>query len=211
MQISVELDVQYKTAWFMLHRVREACDDGMFALTDVVEVDETYVGGKEHNKHQFEKLNEGRGTVGKVSVDGAPQWDGKVSAKSVEHVDRRTMVGFIESRAEPGTITYIDEAAAVHALSTIFSLYQHETVNHGSGEFVRGKVHTNSIESEWSVFKRSLTGTSHHVSRRHLDRYVNEATFRLNEGNCEVDTIDRMAVLARAIGGKRLRYRDLVA
>ena len=84
-------------------------------------------------------------------------------------------------------------------------------MKHSAGEYVRGSVHTNGIESVWSVFKRSVTGTWHHVSKKHLSRYVNEAAFRLNEGNCEVDTLDRMESLAKRVGGKRLTYADLTA
>ena len=211
MQISKELEVQFKTAWFMLHRISTACDEGMFKLTAVVEVDETYVDGKERNKHQSRKLEGGRGTVGKAPVVEARQRDGKVSAQSVKHVDRRTMTEFVESRAEPGTIVYTDEAAVFGSLSTLFNRFRHEPVNHSSGEFVRGNVNTNSIESVWAVFKRSFIGTWHNVSNKHLFRHVNEATLKLNEGNCEVEPIDRMIALASRIGNKQLRLQELEA
>ena len=102
------------------------------------------------------------------------------------------------------------DAKAYANLPTILNQYQHESVKHSAGEYVRGEIHTNGIESVWSVFKRSLTGTWHHVSNKHLGRYVNEAAFRLNEGNCEMDTLDRMEALARGIGGKRLSYQELI-
>ena len=84
-------------------------------------------------------------------------------------------------------------------------------MNHSRREYVRGAVHTNSVESVWSLLKRAIYGTWHHVSAKHLARYVNEVAFRLNEGNCGVDTVDRMRSLFRAMGGRKLRYRDLVA
>ena len=87
----------------------------------------------------------------------------------------------------------------------------HAAGAHGAGEYVRGPVHTNSIEAVWAVFKRSITGTWHHVSRKHLQRYVDETTFRLNQGICEVVTIDRTEAIFRRIGGKRIPYKDLVA
>ncbi len=104
---------------------------------------------------------------------------------------------------------YTDEAKAYKVLGDV--LRKHETVAHGAGEYVRGPIHTNSIESVWAVLKRSITGTWHHVSRKHLQRYVDEATFRLNEGNCEVDTIDRITAVISRMGGKRVPYRDLVS
>ena len=211
MQLSKELGCQYRTAWHMLHRVREACSGGDFTLDKIVEVDETYIGGKERNKHAAKKLKKGRGTVGKTAVVGARERDGKVTARPIERTDSHTLVGFIETHAEQGSTIYTDDAAAYGGLVTMFNQYQHDTVKHSAGEYVRGDVHTNGIESVWAVLNRSITGTWHHVSEKHLARYVNEAAFRLNEGNCEVDTLDRMAALASGIGGKRLRYRDLVA
>lgn len=208
MQLSKELGVQYRTAWHMLHRIREACGRGDFKLETLVEVDETYVGGKEGNKHASRKLNQGRGTVGKTPVAGIRERDGRVKAKPLTHADTATLVGFVAGNVAPGAFVYTDAAAAYAALPDTFT---HETVNHGQGEYVRGEVHTNSIESVWSVLKRSIHGTWHHVSPKHLARYVNEATFRLNEGNCKVDTIARMREFARGIAGRRLSYADLIA
>jgi len=106
---------------------------------------------------------------------------------------------------------YTDDAAAYGALPNVINQFRHETVSHDSGEYVRGEVHTNGIESVWAALKRTITGTWRHVSPKYLARYVNEATFRLNEGNCEVDTLDRMAAFSAGIGGKRLSYANLTA
>ena len=210
MQLSKELGVQYRTAWHMLHRVREACQGGKFKLGNVVEVDETYVGGKERNKHESRKRKAGRGPVGKTPVIGARERGGKVKAMPLSSTDGHSLINFVETHTKQGATVYTDDAAAYSSLPTIFNKYRHESVKHSAGEYVRGAVHTNGIESVWSVFKRSVIGTWHHVSNKHLGRYVNEAAFRLNEGNCEVDTIDRMQAFASRIGGKRLSYRDLI-
>ena len=206
MQLSKELGVQYRTAWHMLHRVREACGKGEFKLDNVVEADETHIGGKEKNKHESKKLKVGRGTVGKTAVAGLRERGGRVIAKPVEKVDARTLVPFIKDNVKPGAAVYTDESSAYARLP-----FDHESVCHSAGEYVRGPVSTNSIEAVWAVFKRTIYGTWHHVSPKHLGRYVNEATFRLNEGNCEVDTLDRMEAVIRQMGGARLSYSDLIA
>ena len=211
MQLSKELGVQYRTAWHMLHRIREACGRGDFSLGDTVEVDETYIGGLEKNKHESKKLHAGRGAVGKTAVVGVRQRGGKTKAEPVGSTDAHTLRGFVEDAVEMGATVYTDDAAAYGALPSVINQYQHDTVAHSKGEYVRGDVHTNGIESVWAVLKRSIHGTWHHVSPKHLGRYVNEASFRLNEGNCEVDTIDRMRDFAAGIGGKRLSYADLIA
>ena len=216
MQLSEELGCQYRTAWHMLHRIREACGRGEFTLGNVVEADETYIGGKRGNmssakRKALKAAGVGRGAVGKEAVVGIRERGGKTIAKPVKRTDSATLIPFIEDSVKPGAKVYTDDAAAYAALPNIINQYEHDTVAHSASEYVRGEVHTNGIESAWAVLKRSITGTWHHVSPKHLGRYVNEAIFRLNEGNCEVDTIDRMAMFAEGLHGKRLRYVDLIA
>ena len=210
MQLSKELECQYRTAWHMLHRIREACGRGDFVLKDVVEVDETYIGGKRRNMSNSKRkalTGTGRGAVGKVAVAGMRERGGRVKATVVEHTDAATLVGLVEENVVPGTTVYTDEASAYGGLKRRFN---HDSVKHSISEYVRGNVHTNGMESVWSILKRSIHGTWHHVSPKHLGKYVNEATFRLNDGNCEVDTIERMESLAGQIGNKRLPYAKLV-
>ena len=210
LRLSKELGVQYRTAWHMLHRIREACSGGTFILDNIVEADETYIGGREHNKHDSKKLKAGRGTVGKTPVVGARERGGPVVAKPVESTDAATLVPFIEANVLDGATVYTDEARAYTPLANIINQFTHETVSHGRGEYVRGDVHTNGIESVWAVLKRSIHGTWHHVSPKHLGRYVNEATFRLNQGNCKVDTIERIESFAKGIHNKCLSYAKLI-
>ena len=206
MQLSKELGVQYRTAWYMLHRVREACDGGEFRLDNVVEMDEVYIGGKEANKHASKKLRAGRGPVGKSAVMGARERGGKTVAKPVDSVDGKTATGFATDAVKTGATVYTDESAIYNHLP-----FAHASVNHTAREFVRNGVHTNGIESVWALLKRSIHGTWHHVSPKHLHRYVNEASMRLNNGDVRIDTIDRMHTLIRATGGRRIRYEDLIA
>ena len=206
MQLSKELGVQYRTAWYMLHRIREACASGEFKLAGVVEIDEVYIGGKEANKHEDKKLKAGRGPVGKVAVMGARERGGNTVARPVENADGTTATEFATETVEAGAAIYTDESRIYNRLP-----YKHGAVNHSAKEWRRGPVYTNGIESVWAVLKRSITGTWHHVSAKHLHRYVNEATMRLNTGNCGIDTIDRMDALVRGMGGRRISYRELVA
>ncbi len=206
MQLSKEIGVQYRTAWYMLHRIREACADGEFKLDSVVEMDEVYIGGKEANKHANKKQKAGRGPVGKTAVMGARERGGNTVAKPVASADGETACDFARETVKPGATIYTDESRIYNRLP-----FDHEAVNHSAGEYVRGRVHTNGIEAVWAVLRRSIHGTWHHVSEKHLPRYVNEATMRLNTGEVQIDTIDRMNALVRASGGKRIRYCDLIA
>ena len=209
MQLSKELNVQYRTAWYMLHRIREACGRGDFKLSGVVEVDETYVGGKRENmSYARRKQFKGRGPAGKVAVVGIRERGGDIIAAPADRVDAETLVGFVKRTVEPGSQVFTDGATAYRNLD---GEYTHEMVAHSAGEYVRGMVHTNGIESAWALLKRAINGTWHHVSAKHLARYVNEVAFRLNQGNVKIDILDRMGYWVSQMGGKRVAYDDLVA
>ena len=150
-------------------------------------------------------MNAGRGTVGKIPLTGAKQRDGAIIAKPVENADSETAIQFAMDSVALGTTFFTDESSIYHRLP-----FEHDSVNHSYKGWVRDNVHTNSIESFWAPFKRSLNGTWHHVSLKHLHRYANEATMRLDIGNVEDDTIDRMTALVQQIGGRRLSYKKLM-
>lgn len=209
LQLSKELSCSYPTAWFLLHRIREACGSELEALSGQIEMDETYLGGKEKNKHQSQKPKKLRGTTGKQAVIGMRERGGKVKAKPIAGTDRETMKSEIDQNIEKGSTLYTDDHGVYRGLD--MTDYDHKVVNHSAKQYVDGMAHTNGIESVWAVLKRGFYGTYHNWSMKHTQRYVNEFTFRLNEGNCEVDTKDRIASLSQALCGKRLRYRELVA
>ena len=205
LQLSKELGVTQKSAWFMLQRVREGCKQGAFKLFGKVEIDETYVGGKEGNKHRSKQLNVGGGVVGKSAILGMRQRKGEIRAMVIPNTTKETLHPIIHNNVRVGSTIYTDDNPSYTG-----AYRRHKVVNHSAKEYVNSLCHTNSIESAWALLKRGLTGTYHNVSVKHLPRYIDEFVFRLNEGNCQVDTIDRMQALARGFGGKRLSYKDLV-
>ena len=209
MQLAKEIGVTQKTAWFMLQRLREAYSGKMDKLSGLIEVDECFVGGKEANKHESKKLRMGRGAVGKIAVVGLRERGGRTIAFPVENTDKEALQGAVLDNVEIGSQVMTDEASGYQGVDGLF--YSHATVNHGAGEYSREGVHTNGIESVWALLKRGVYGTWHHVSAKHVARYVNEVTFRLNAGNVANHTLARLDSFIAAVDGQRLTYKRLTA
>ena len=206
MKLHRDLGITQRSAWFLAHRLREAWDTYGSMFAGPVEVDETYIGGREKNKHSKDKLRAGRGTVGKATVVGAKDRESnRVSAAVVDLPDTKTLHGFVQHRAALGATVYTDDAAAYRGMRGI----EHEAVKHSVGEYVRAQAHTNGIESFWSMLKRGYHGTYHQMSAKHLQRYVNEFAGRHNAR--EKDTIEQMDSVVAGMVGKRISYRSLIS
>ena len=205
MKLHRDLGIAQSSAWYMAHRIREmwTAEDDKFA--GPVEVDETYIGGKEANKHNSRKLRAGRGPVGKSAVVGIKDREtGQVATAAVKSTDAPTLQGFVEARTEDTTQVYTDEARAYHGLNR-----PHEAVKHSAREYVHGMAHTNGIESHWAMLKRGYIGVYHQMSVKHLPRYV--AEFEGRHNSRPMDTAEQMCIMARGANGKRMTYAELTA
>ena len=207
MKLHRDLGVTQKTAWFMLHRIREWGMAETAKFTGPVEFDETYVGGRRKNMPKAKRARlTGRGPVDRVIVAGAKdRASNQVSAEVVPNVESLTLKTFVREHAVPGAAIYTDGAVNYQRMPE----FQHESVNHHIQEYVRGDVHTNGIESFWSMFKRAYIGTFHHLSAKHLGRYV--AEFAGSHNMREMGTLRQMGHVARGLVGRRIQYRDLTA
>ena len=204
MKLHRDLGVRQATAWFMLHRIREAFSDVAGKFTGPVEVDETYVGGLEKNKHERDRLYAGRGPVGKTAVIGAKDREtNQVVAKVIHEADQKTLRTFVNAHADKEVMVYTDGSSAYKGRKL------HEAVHHSVGEYVHGMAHTNGVESFWSMLKRAHKGVYHRLSAKHLQRYIQEFAGRHNIR--EKSTLEQMQHVVAAMVGKRLLYRDLIA
>ena len=206
MKLHRDIGVSQPTAWFMLHRIRESwMHDSNDNFNGPIEADETYVGGKEANKHESKKLKSGRGAVGKTAVVGVKDRNtNKVRAKTVQNTDAKTLQGFIAGHANPDGMVFTDDATAYSSMP-----FKHGTVKHSVGEYVKQQIHINGMESFWAMLKRAHKGTFHKISKKHLDRYVHEFAGKHNIRKS--DTLFQMRDTIAGLIGRNLLRRDLIA
>ena len=204
-QLARTLGIDHKTAWHLAHRIREGFDLGKSKpLAGPIEVDEAFMGGRERSKHANKKLRARHGTVGKTPVVGIiDRATNTLVAKPVPSTKRAVIHPFIFKHVAPDAKIYSDESPIYRTLPN------HQAVKHKRGQYVDGPVHTQSIESAWAIIKRMHKGTYHSMSPKHLHRYVRELAGRHNLRPLE--PLERMAAVARALVGKRLTWRKLVA
>ncbi len=200
-QLKRTIGVTYKTAWFLCHRVREAMRiDDAEQLSGIIEVDETWVGGKQRGVGKGQSTN-------KTAVIGAVEREGKIRLQVIHARDRRTLHGWIKKNiADETEAIYTDDWPPYVGIGDHDT--RHETVNHSAKEWVRGDIHTNGVEGVWSLLKRAIVGSYHKVSAKHLDAYLDELEFRFNNRRNPYMFRD---VLIRILDGEALRYEKLTA
>ena len=208
MKLHRDLSITQKSAWHLAHRLREAFASDRGAFSGPVEADETYMGGRRKNMPKAKRGTlTGRGAVGKSVVAGVKDREtNEIRARVVPSASAPVLQGFVREHAREGAVIYTDEASAYTGLGRDYS---HAAVNHSVGEYVRRQAHTNGIESFWATLKRAHKGTFHKISPKHLDRYVSEFAGKHNVRGA--DTIDQMSGVVSGMGGRRLRYSDLIA
>ena len=206
-QLARDIGISQKAAWYMLVRIREAwSEEGSAVLSGVVEVDETYVGGKARNMHRSKRRELADGLANKIQVVGAKQRGGRMVAEVVGNAGILSpQREFVRRHVFGGTHLYTDEARVFVRLG---SQYKHRRVNHSKGQYGSGGVTTNGIESMWALLKRTYIGTHHYMSPKHLPRYLAEFVGRRNMAYLPVR--DRMVGLVRRIEGKRISWAEVV-
>jgi transposase-like protein len=211
-QLHRMIGLPYKTAWFMAHRIREGMRDlspapgSMGGEGKTVEADETFIGGKEKNKHRSKRNAGNIGGTGKEIAFSLVERGGRVRSQHVLEVTSKTLREILVSQLDGATALMTDDAGQYRHMHRDF---RHETVNHGIGEYVRGEAHTNTVEGYFSILKRGITGTYHHVSQQHLKRYLAEFDFRYNErAGLDVTDAERTTKAIRGVVGKRVTYQQ---
>jgi transposase-like protein len=209
-QLHRMIGLPYKTAWFMAHRIREGMRDlsptTMGGEGKFVEADETYIGGKEKNKHRKRRTS-AVGGMGKEIAFALVERSGKVRSQHVPSVSAATLRPILVAQIDKASFLITDDAGQYRHMHLDFP--KHEVVNHGIGEYVRGEAHSNTVENYFSILKRGIMGTYHHVSQQHLKRYLAEFDFRYNErAKLDVTDADRTKTAVKGVVGKRLTYRN---
>jgi len=207
-QLAKHVGVTQKTGWFMDHRIRKAMQQNGGQLFGKVEADETFIGGLSKNMHKKKRLAaiKGTGGTGKSAVFGLKSRDGEVRAQVVKSVGSVDLHPAIKQHVAAGSVLYTDQWVAYRGLRE----YKRRMVNHGAKEYVCGDCHTNGIESFWALFKRGYHGIYHQMSKKHLQRYVNEFAFRMNRSQESMQSkfselVDRMSK------GTSMSYQELIA
>ena len=204
----------YRTAWFMAYRIREGMRElfpeesgPLGGEGKTVEMDETFVGGLEKNKHRSKRKHLGTGGIGKQAVYSLVERKGRVRSHHVPKVNAANLAPILEAQLHGATTVYTDEGTTSKSLGRLYE--KHDSVNHSIGEYVRGDVHTNTIEGYFSILKRGINGVYHHVSQQHLKRYLAEFDYRYNQRIAlGVNDAERARKAVAGIVGKRLTYQD---